>query len=104
MILNMMIVTRRSLGEASSLATSCFRLSGSDLNDLTFIEERENRATSEEEKNPEQKRKRSRSRIWKVIKGSINLRYGNRLSIVLREQAQALSSMSVGSRQGRFGC
>jgi hypothetical protein len=34
---------------------------------LTFIEESEKRATSEEEKNPEQKRKRSKKAICTAI-------------------------------------
>ena len=53
MMFNMMIVTSRSLGEERSLATSCLRLSASVLKALTFIEESEKRATSEEEKKAE---------------------------------------------------
>jgi len=63
MMLNMIIVTRRSRGDERSLATSTFRLSVSVLKAFTFIDERENKATSEEEKKAEQKRKMRRSKI-----------------------------------------
>src|ERR1700733_5695155 len=92
-MLSMIKVTRRSRGEVNKWATSCLRLSGSFLNALTFIEDRENRATSEEEKNPEQKRKRNKKMICTAITcGLVNsdkgYRFGNKLSFALRGQAQ----------------
>src|ERR1700722_2669173 len=93
-MLSMIRVTRRSRGEVSKWATSCLRLSGSFLNALTFMEDRENRATSEEEKNPEQKRKRNKKMICTAITcGLVNsdkgCRFENKLSFALQARARA---------------
>src|SRR5579862_1223080 len=53
MMLRMMIVMSKSRGELKSFATSCLRRSLSERNTFTFIDERENRAASDVEKNAE---------------------------------------------------
>lgn len=56
MTFNAKIVMIKSRGEESKFAASCLRRSGSILKTLTFIEDKENKATSEQEKKAEQRR------------------------------------------------